>query len=180
MSYDLALNLFINRYLSNPFFDAIFIVLTKLGDYGILWILTGFICLFFKKTRFVGLCVLTSFILSLTVSTIIKHMVGRLRPFQDYGMKLLIKAPGGSSFPSSHAAGSFGAASAFFLTAKEKPASYYRWPVLILALLTAFSRLYLFVHYPSDVLAGITVGVVVGFLTVYILRKLKDSEKLKE
>ena len=77
-----------------------------------------------------------------------------------------MKKPTDYSFPSGHTAASFAAVTALFF-AKEK----YRYPALVLAVLIAFSRLYLYVHYPTDILGGILVGILCGVIAYLITRK---------
>ena len=91
---------------------------------------------------------------------VLKPLIGRLRPFVERpDVVLLIPPPGDASFPSGHTAASF--AAAFALKASGSPL----WkPALLWALLIAFSRLYLYVHWPSDVLGGAVLGAVVGWL----------------
>ena len=102
----------------------------------------------------------------------IKPLVGRLRPFYIvHDIKLLIPEPYGYSFPSGHALSSFAASTVIFLNNKKLGLI-----ALILAIMIAFSRLYLYVHYLSDVLVGALLGVMVGIFSKYILEK---SHKLK-
>ena len=91
---------------------------------------------------------------------VLKPLIGRLRPFVERpDVVLLIPPPGDASFPSGHTAASF--AAVFALKASGSPL----WkPALLWALLIAFSRLYLYVHWPSDVLGGAVLGAVVGWL----------------
>ena len=102
----------------------------------------------------------------LLCNVMLKPLVGRMRPFTvNTGMELLINAPKDFSFPSGHTAASFAAAFAL-LFVKNK-----LWiPSMILASLIAFSRLYLYVHYPTDVLAGILLGLIVGVAANVICR----------
>ncbi len=180
MSFDLPFSLYLQS-ISNPFLDKLFIFFTSLGNAGIFWILFILALLCFRKTRYIGvICLLVIVIDYLTVE-VIKHLVERLRPFQDYTLELLIKAPKGYSFPSAHASIAFSIATTFFLLGKEKPLNLIRWIILGIAILIAFSRIYLFVHYLSDVLVGAVLGILIGFILVYITNKYQNQikEKLK-
>lgn len=98
---------------------------------------------------------------------ILKNAVARTRPFDvNTGISLLVKKPTDYSFPSGHTAASFAAVTVLFF-AKEK----YRYPALVLAVLIAFSRLYLYVHYPTDILGGILVGILCGVIAYLITKK---------
>lgn len=92
---------------------------------------------------------------------IIKNAVARMRPYdRNPVVELLIQKPDDYSFPSGHTAASFAAMSALYFGGER-----YLWkPALVLAVLMAFSRLYLYVHYPTDVLAGAFLGVLCGYL----------------
>ncbi len=91
----------------------------------------------------------------------------RIRPFELAGItELLVPLPTDASFPSGHSSASFAAATVLLLNRHPL-----RWPVLILACLIALSRLYLYVHFPTDVACGIIMGVLCGFLAVTLWRK---------
>ena len=148
------------------FFDTIFLFFTKLpGSIGQLWLVVGIGLLFFKKTKKTGAAVLISFFgVLLLGELLLKHVVTRLRPCQiDQAFAMLIERPTSSSFPSTHSAFAFGAATAIFLNYKKAGVA-----VFIVAALVAFSRLYLFVHFPTDVLCGIVLGIAMGFAAVSI------------
>lgn len=143
------------------------LLISKLGNGGIIWlVLSGLLCVF-PKYRKAGVTMLTALALDvLLCNVMLKPLVGRMRPFTvNTGMELLINAPKDFSFPSGHTAASFAAAFAL-LFVKNK-----LWiPSMILASLIAFSRLYLYVHYPTDVLAGILLGLIVGVAANVICR----------
>ena len=168
------------QHIRNGFCDAVMPVITYLGSGGAIWIITGLILLIFKKSRKTGLALLLSLILGLILSTILlKGIVGRERPFNISGAllhetSLLIGAPSGRfSFPSGHSVSSFSAASVLFLYNKKIGI-----PAIILASLIAFSRLYLYVHFPSDVLAGAIIGIFLAVLSIIIVNNI--GEKINE
>ena len=101
----------------------------------------------------------------------LKHLVARPRPFKiDNTRALLIKAPKDFSFPSGHTAASFAAVAALYFTGEKK-----LWKVsLVLAVLIAFSRMYLYVHYPTDILGGVLVGLGAGAAGYYLVITLQE------
>lgn len=172
-----ALNLFeaniilwIQENLRVGFMNPIMQGITHLGDGGIFWIILSVLLLLFKKTRKVGLCCALGLILDLLVVNIaIKPLVARIRPYEIIKeISILTHQPGDHSFPSGHSAGSFACAWAFFRSYKKK------WgiPALVLASLVSLSRLYVGVHYPTDVLGGIVIGIIVGELGYFLGKKI--------
>ena len=100
---------------------------------------------------------------------ILKPLVGRARPFTaNPSIQLLVSKPADYSFPSGHTAAAFAAVSALFFAGEKKI-----WKgALVLAVLIAFSRLYLYVHYPTDVLAGVLVGSICGYAGNWMIKKI--------
>ena len=158
---------FIQNQFRTSFGDFVMPLISKLGNGGIIWLfLSGLLCVF-PKYRKAGVTMLTALALDvLLCNVMLKPLVGRMRPFTvNTGVELLINAPKDFSFPSGHTAASFAAAFAL-LFVKNK-----LWiPSMILASLIAFSRLYLYVHYPTDVLAGILLGLIVSVAANVICR----------
>ena len=144
--------------------DSFFLGLTKLaGSYGQLWVYVGIILLLFRKTRRTGAAVLISYAaVNLVGQFFLKNLFCRLRPCQiDQAFALLVPPPTSYSFPSTHSGVSFAAAACIFLNhRKAGPAVY------VIAALIAFSRMYLFLHFPTDVLAGAVLGTVMGIISV--------------
>lgn len=149
--------------------DVFFKTVTKLGNGGIFWIVLGVALCVFKKTRRAGLTVLLALLLDLLLCNLmLKPLVARTRPFVlNPDVQLLIPQPGEYSFPSGHTAGSFSAACAL-LFAREKRVGI---PAVVLAAVIAFSRLYLYVHFPTDILGGIAVGVFCGFAGNWVISR---------
>jgi len=146
--------------------DAIFLFFTNLpGSIGQLWLIVGIVLLIFKKTRRTGAAVLISYVgVLLFGELLLKHVVIRPRPCQiDQAFALLVERPTSSSFPSTHTAFAFGAATAIFMKYKKIGVALF-----VIAALIAFSRLYLFLHFPTDVLCGAVLGIVMGFAAVKI------------
>ena len=155
----------IAEHLHNPFSDAVMPWITALGNVGILWIVTAVILLFLPKWRKAGVQMLLALgVATLIGSAVLKPLIGRIRPFEANGFKdLLISAPKDYSFPSGHPAASFAAALVLFHRSRKLGTA--AW---ITALLIAFSRLYLYVHYPTDVLAGAVLGCLSGAAGIWL------------
>ena len=172
VDFDLGIDNYIQEHLSNPFFDKVFTFITHLGDEGIVWILLAVILLCFRKTRKVGIVMGLALIFGLIFGNItLKNIFQRPRPFDTPGAlldgdSLLVSRPGEYSFPSGHTTSSFAAAVGIFLFNKK-------WgiPALVLAALIAYSRLYVYVHFPSDILGGIVLGTLCALLAYAVWTK---------
>ena len=151
----------------NPFLDKFFVVITSIpGNYGQMWVVLGIILLIFKKTRKCGLTIILSYLLVYGLGQyVLKDLIARPRPCHiDQTIELLIKRPSSFSCPSTHSGWAFAGATSIFLYNKK-----FGIPVILFSLLVAFSRLYLFVHFPSDVLFGIAIGILFAILSKYII-----------
>ena len=148
---------FVRCDLLTPFMKAV----THLGDHGQLWILLTVVLLCCKKTRKAGAACAISLLLSLLVNNMI------LKPLVQ-GLTLLIEKQKDASFPSGHTASSFAAAVVMFHMLPKR----YGIPALLLAFLIGLSRLYVGVHYPTDVLCGLLSGTVLALLSVWIVKRL--------
>lgn len=176
-NFDLPILDWIAANLWCPFLDAVMPVITLLGDAGIFWIAIAVVLLFFPKTRRVGLGMGAALILGLLVCNVtLKPLTARIRPY-DYQLqhfnvtiKLLIDAQHDFSFPSGHTIASFEAATVLMLHSKKAGIG-----ALVLACLIAFSRLYLYVHYPTDVLVSVVLGIAFGFLGNWLVQKGFDA-----
>jgi undecaprenyl-diphosphatase len=142
---------FIQLNMRNPACDKLMPLLSFLGNWGMVWIIAALVFIILKKHRQLGINLLLSLLLcTLIGNTLIKPLVERVRPCNvNMLYALLIARPEDFSFPSGHTTTSFGAAVTIFYYNKKMGV----W-AFVLAALIAFSRLYLYVHYPSDVLAG--------------------------
>lgn len=158
-----------------PLLDKILAFITSLGNAGIIWIVLAVVLLILPKTRKTGIIVAAALLMDLILcNLILKNLVARVRPYDvNTAIAILIKKPLDFSFPSGHTAASFAAMTALFL-AKMKKA----WlAALVLAVLIAFSRLYFYVHYPTDVLGGAVVGILSGIIGYAIVEKLDKCRK---
>lgn len=155
--------------------DAAMIVVTRLGG-GVIWAALGVILLFFRKYRPNGAAILGALTVSaLLTEFAIKLLFLRERPFEvNTGFVLVISPPYGTSFPSSHTTISFASAVQLFRINKRSGII-----ACCFAAIVAFSRLYLYVHFPSDILAGtiLGVGIGIGFSAVF---KIVQNKHQKE
>ena len=154
--------------LHTPLLDRIMVFITTLGNGGMVWLALAVVLLCLKKTRRCGWLILISMAVCFLIGNLaLKNIVQRIRPCQiDTSVILKIPMPGEYSFPSGHTLHAFTAATMVFLHNRKAGA----W-LLMLAGLIAFSRMYLFVHFPTDVLAGLVLGIGVAVLVYRQSRK---------
>ena len=172
--FDLPILDWIAANLWCPVLDTIMPIITMFGDGGIFWIAISVILMITKKYRKTGLSMAFALTMGLLVCNIIlKPGVARIRPY-DFQMQYFAKEiqliAGGMhdfSFPSGHTIASFEACTALMLGNKK-----FGIPATILAILVAFSRLYLYLHYPTDVLVSIVLGTIFGILGHYLAQKV--------
>lgn len=160
----------------NDVLDVIMPFITKFGDAGIFWIVVGVVLTINKKTRKIGLTVMGALIFSVIFTNgILKNLVNRTRPFEYVdNVVLLVDKPWDTSFPSGHSSASMAAAVAIFIHNKKWGSG-----AIVLALLIAFSRLYLFVHFPTDVLAGLILGTLYAIGSALIVKKIYEKSNSK-
>lgn len=153
--------------LKHPILDAVLPYFTWLGEAGAMWIVIGICMLFSRKWRFWGICLLASLACVGLINELgIKHLVARVRPYIVEGYNTLHFFPPTSySFPSGHAGCSFAAATVLAFSPIKR---YWKVLVWIVTLAISFSRLYLFVHYPSDVLVGAILGTLYAIVVVRV------------
>ncbi len=174
-SLDFSLLYLIQDNLHAQWLDSICVVLSWAFEWGIPWFLLGALLFCFKKTRTAGVVLVAAVVLVFFFNELaVKNAVRRERPCDlDTGVALLIKKPASFSFPSGHTASCFAAAGSLMFTYKRLGI-----PLLGFAAIMGFSRMYLFVHFPSDVIAGAALGILMAWVTVLIFRELKYDEKL--
>ena len=155
----------INVKFRNKTFDKIMPIITSAGNLGIIWIVISVLLITKKDYRVLGQTILIALVNTTIIGEgIIKNIVKRKRPFYgDDDKELLISRPITYSFPSGHTASSFAVATVFIKT--DNAASL---EIMLLACLIAFSRIYLGVHYPSDVIGGGIIGTLCGLITVML------------
>jgi undecaprenyl-diphosphatase len=155
----------INLGLQNSLFDKIMPAASWVGNGGLLWL--AFIVLLFlfgnRELKKVSLLMLVSLLGSFLIGEeFLKHLFQRPRPFMSLpGVDLLVMAPHGYSFPSGHASNAFAAG---LVLARKVPRL--SLPVIALAALIAFSRVYVGVHYPLDVISGVLTGLLCAVLVL--------------
>lgn len=163
---------FIRENLSSDLMDKIMVFFTTLGNAGALWIFAGIVMLCTKKYRKTAIMMIVGLTIGLVLGNfILKPLVGRLRPFQlKEGIELLITAPKDFSYPSGHTLASVISAVIILLT--HKKIGYW---ALGVAILIAFSRLYLYVHFPTDIIGGALIGTLIAFVSVKIVNYLYNK-----
>ena len=176
VSFDLPVLDWIQAHLQSGFMDTIMPIITLFGDGGVFWIAVAVLLLIFPKTRKTGLGMAFALIMGLLVCNItLKPLVQRPRPYDfqydNYGIyiNLLVERLHDYSFPSGHTIASFEAATVLLKNSKKMGI-----PAMILAVLIAMSRLYLYVHYPTDVIFSFFAGIGFAFLGTFIVRKIYD------
>ena len=183
VSFDLPVLDWIAANLWCPVLDAIMPVITVLGDAGIFWIAVAVLFIFTKKYRKIGIGMMIALMMGLVICNIcLKPTIARIRPYdfkEEYlgvVVNLLIDKQHDFAFPSGHTIASFEAAVVILLGSKKLGI-----PAMILACLIAFSRLYLYVHYPTDVIVSIILGSILALIGWYLAQKVMDKlpEKLK-
>ena len=180
-SFDLPILDWIQANLQSPLMDKIMPIITMFGDAGIFWMICAAILFLIPKTRRTGLGMAFAMMMGLLICNVmLKPMVGRIRPY-DYQMeilgktmdellvagKLLVETPHDFSFPSGHTIASFEACVVLLLADKRLGI-----PATILAIAIAFSRLYLYVHYPTDVLVSVVLGSLFAVIGYAIAKRI--------
>ncbi|MCH5265433.1 MAG: phosphatase PAP2 family protein [Lachnospiraceae bacterium] len=157
-------------------------VFTTLGEGGAVWVLIGILLLLKKETRKTGAVVLFSLLLCMiTGNLILKNLVARPRPcWRNPEVEMLLAIPKDYSFPSGHTMSSFAAATGIFMWNKRLGLV-----AAAGALLIAVSRMYFYVHYPTDILAGLLLGIALGCLSAVVIGRLEECyvrrrERLKK
>lgn len=165
---DINILLWIQEHLRIDALTPFWKVITFLGNAGWFWIVLAVALLVTKKTRRTGIAALLSLAVGFLITNVLlKNIVARPRPFDAYTEIIpLITRPTDFSFPSGHTCASFACALIFFRMLPKK----YGVPAVILAGMVAFSRLYLGVHYPGDVLGGFLVAVFASTLVYHLVQ----------
>lgn len=177
--FEAGIILWIQENIRGPIGNVFWQFITHLGDDGLLWIAMGIVLLFFKKTRPIGFTVLISLLFDfLIINVALKGLVARPRPFVVN--ELIEPLVGGvspyRSFPSGHSGGSFAAMFALHKWVPKKIGV----PALFLASLVAVSRLYVGVHYPTDIIGGCIIGFICSalayFIVQFVMKKIGEKK----
>ena len=173
VSFDLPILDWIQSNLQCAFLDKLMPMITVLGDGGAFWIACAVLMMLLKKYRKTGFSAALALIFGLLLCNIyLKPTIARIRPYdfqEQMGIiiNLLIEREHSFSFPSGHTIASFEAATAILLRNKKLGTA-----AMILAILIAFSRMYLYVHYPTDVIVSVFLGIGLAFLASWIVNKI--------
>lgn len=175
---DFAVLNYIQEHFRCGFFDFLMPFLSHIAEAGIVWIVIAIAMMFFKKSRRCGILMLISMALTLLIGEfIIKNIVCRVRPCNvNTTIEMLVKRPSSYSFPSGHTGSSFAAAMSICLNKKW----YWGLTAILFAALIGFSRMYLYVHYPTDVLAGMALGMLIAVIVWAIAKKVAPKHNLKK
>ena len=184
VNFDVAVYQFVDSIM-NPVLDTIFTLITHLGDTpGIIWWVLAVILFIPKKTRKLGVLLIAGLAIASAVNNLaLKNIIERPRPYNidpsvwtnagyEYIWPGLIDKSSSWSFPSGHTSSSIGAGLALLLGCCKDKKLALGIPAFILSLLIGFSRIYVHVHYPSDVVAGAVVGLLGGLVAYVIYAKL--------
>ena len=174
-AFDHSILYFIQESLRSPALTPVVTFITHLGDAGILWIALTLLLILFRKTRRIGVACLISMVIGLVITNVVlKNWVARIRPYDFFNdLVLIIDKQKDFSFPSGHATNSFACAWVIFRMAKKR----FGVPALVLAILIALSRLYVCVHYPTDVMAGVVIGILSAEIAMVCARQLRKRSK---
>ena len=173
VSFDLPILDWIQAHLQSGLMDTIMSIITLFGEGGIFWIAWAVLLLIFPKTRKIGLGMGFALIMGLLIcNATLKPLVARIRPYDlqaELGVtiNLLIEAQHDFSFPSGHTIASFEAAVVLLKNSKKMGI-----PAMIIAVLVTFSRMYLYVHYPTDVIVSIILGTLFAFIGDWLAGKV--------
>lgn len=166
----------IREHLTHPFLDTVMPYISSLARHGEFWILIALVLVCFKKTRKAGVAMGIAMACGYLIGNMgMKNLFARTRPYDVVEVDLLVAKLHDFSFPSGHTLVSFEAATALWF--------YHRkWGVaaFVLAALIGLSRLYLFVHYPTDVLVGAVLGIGIGLAACVLTDRLWRGKKIKE
>jgi len=180
LSFDLPILDWIQANMKSGIMDTVMPIITMLGDEGIFWIAWAVLLLFFPKTRKIGLGMGFAMMIGLLVCNVtLKPLIARTRPYDlqaEMGIMipLLTERMHDFSFPSGHTIASFEACTVLLKNSRKMGI-----PAVILAVLISFSRLYLYVHYPTDVLFSVVAGIIFGLIGNALAQKIKFSSAKK-
>jgi len=159
----------------SPAGDAVTKALDFLGEGGLICIALAVVLLIIPRTRPYGALVAAALILDvLTVNMLLKPLIARPRPYDFTALPIFVPPQGDHAFPSGHTAVTFAAAVALWPAGRRV-----FWPALAFACIMGVSRLYLMMHYPTDVLAGAVMGALCGLAAIWLWKRAQDHSKLK-
>ena len=173
VAFELSVLDAIQEAAAHPSIDAVLLAVSRMGDFGFIWIAVSLAFAFFVKTRLAGISMLTSLLFGYLVCNLtMKPLFERLRPCDLVEGMSLITCPPDFSFPSGHTTSSFAASTALAVFYPRLGI-----PALLFAALMAFSRLYLFVHFPSDIIVGAIVGSLCAWAACTLVKHMRSQRK---
>lgn len=174
--FDFSVLYFIQDYMRTGFLDSVAWFLSVAFEGGLFWFAVSAVLLVFRRTRTAGVMVICAMGLAFLIGEVgMKNIICRPRPCHiDGTVPLVISMPESYSFPSGHTGSSFAAAGALFAFDKRMGI-----PALVLALFVGLSRMYLFVHFPTDVLSGLLLGLLCALAVAVIFRKFDLDRKIQ-
>lgn len=181
LEFDASILLYVQEFIRNDILTPIMKFITLLGDGGVFWIVLTVVLLCIPKTRKMGLCSAIALLLSVIIcNVILKNAFARIRPYEVIEeIELLVKRADDWSFPSGHTSASVSAAIALFLASTKKQKLFTVWGI-VLAAAIGFSRIYVGIHYPTDVIAGAVTGAALGILACllgdFIIKKFREKK----
>lgn len=177
MEWEFYLLNYIQEHFHNDFLDKLMPLISMLGFLGILWVVIAAAALITKKYRAFGISLSVDLLVNLVIcNAILKPIVNRIRPYDlNNTVSLLVAAEIDPSFPSGHTFFAFGAATVFFFYNKKVGILMY-----LLAAAIAFSRLYLYIHFPSDVAFGAFFGIITAVIAHYMEKMVMNFKKPSE
>lgn len=171
--FDYNLLFFIQHHLIHPILTQLMIFVSFLGNKGGIWIAISLLLMIRKETRFIGWISLASLLLATAMGEgLIKHIIERPRPYSVYpDVKMFIDHSTPYSFPSGHTTSTFAVSTVLARFYKK-----YAIPIWAFAFTMAFSRLYLFMHFPTDVIAGMFLGIACAFIVLKIAEDILNRK----
>lgn len=172
---DVNILYYVQDNLRGEILNTIVSIFTSLGNYGLIWILFTLALLIYPKTRKIGITCALALILELIICNgILKNIFARTRPYDAFeNIRCLVPPQRDYSFPSGHTASSFAAVVPALADKKTRHIGVF---ALIVAVLMALSRIYVCVHYPSDVIGGVVVGLLCGILSCRFVQRVIDNK----
>lgn len=172
---DYSILLFIQEHLRFDWLTGPVVFISHLGNGGWFWIALCLVLLISKRTRRMGLCGLLALAVGVLITNVgLKNIVGRIRPYEQFpDLILLLERQTDFSFPSGHSCSSFASACAVFWTAPDKRWRQLGVGAIVLAGMIALSRLYVAVHFPTDVIVGILIGIFSAWIVKTVYEKYR-------
>lgn len=166
---------FVREHFVGGFSDKVMVFITHCGDKGYIWIAAGLIMCMTKKYRRCGITLLSGLLAGVLIGNVLlKNMVCRERPCWIREIEgLLIAVPKDYSFPSGHTLSSFLAATVIVCRNRLLGMTAFAAAALI-----AFSRMYLYVHFPTDIIGGAVIGSAIGLAVVFVMDKIFFRSKI--